>query len=606
MKLQELSLINFKAIRYLKVEPQGGNIDVFGDNGTGKTTLLDAFLWLFFGRDSFWRNEFDLKTLDAAGKALPMLEHSVEVVIEHQGETSRIKKTLTESWVKARGSASAEFSGHKTSYEINGIPLAKKEFDAAIGKLCDETLLRLLTDPGYFAGKLPWQERRRILMELCGELTDAEVIGTDEALASLPAYLAGRTIEEHRRLVAARKTALNAELRSIPVRVDEVARSLPEPVAALTDDQSKLAATVQSRLASETAALRKLQQRRDQQQVKLASCQRSRRELTEDAARLQTRLAEKRAEWNRVSSELFRIERSDRCPACGQPIPEALAEAACLRARTRFEEEQSRRLERLTAEGQALLMKQQELERRQQELEAALPTQEAELARAEATLGELQVAQETERISCGDEAQRLVAELARQAAASAQREQGRQRIDELQRQEKALSEEYAGLERQLFLTEEFMRIKVRLLESKINSCFRLARFRLYEQQINGALNEVCEVLGPDGVPYNSGLNNAARINIGLDIIRSLSEFYDFSAPVFIDNAEAVVELIDMPAQRIRLLVSAGDHQLRVERAERVEQVERAESVKMSSIVRKTAAPEVFASSAAAAASGPGF
>ena len=231
MTILKFILNNFKAIRYMKIEPNGENIDIFGDNGTGKTTLLDAFLWLFFGRDSFWRNEFDLKTLDVDGKAVPMLEHSVEAVIENQGEQMRIKKTLSENWVKARGSATAEFSGHKTSYEINGIPMQKKEFDAAIAKLCDETLLRLLTDPCYFAGKLPWQERRRILMELCGELTDFEVIGADERLAGLPAYLAGRTIEEHRRLVAARKTALNSELRAIPVRVDEVARTMGDGAA---------------------------------------------------------------------------------------------------------------------------------------------------------------------------------------------------------------------------------------------------------------------------------------------------------------------------------------------------------------------------------------
>ena len=128
-----------------------------------------------------------------------------------------------------------------------------------------------------------------------------------------------------------------------------------------------------------------------------------------------------------------------------------------------------------------------------------------------------------------------------------------------------------------------------LLESKINSRFRLARFRLFEQQVNGALNEVCEVLGPDGVPYNGGLNHAARINTGIDIINTLAQQYGFLAPIFVDNAEAVTQLIETPAQVIRLVVSEADKTLRVDGA--------------APVVEGAA---VAAPVAAAGQSGPGF
>ena len=139
-----------------------------------------------------------------------------------------------------------------------------------------------------------------------------------------------------------------------------------------------------------------------------------------------------------------------------------------------------------------------------------------------------------------------------------QRKQAEARIAVLRRREQSLAEEYAELERQQFLGEEFLRVKVARLEERINGCFRLARFRLFEQQVNGALCEVCEVLGPDRVPFNSGLNHAAQINTGLDIINTLSAHYGVTAPVFIDNAEAVTTLTATPAQLIRLLVSEGE------------------------------------------------
>ena len=104
---------------------------------------------------------------------------------------------------------------------------------------------------------------------------------------------------------------------------------------------------------------------------------------------------------------------------------------------------------------------------------------------------------------------------------------------------------------------------MQLLEEKINSKFKHARFKLFDQQINDGLRENCETLYK-GIPYSSGLNNAARINIGLDIINTLSDHYDFAAPIFVDNSEAVTKLIDVNAQVISLVVSEVDKELRIE------------------------------------------
>lgn len=137
-----------------------------------------------------------------------------------------------------------------------------------------------------------------------------------------------------------------------------------------------------------------------------------------------------------------------------------------------------------------------------------------------------------------------------------------QRIAELEQQERTLAAEYERLQEELFLTEEFTRSKVALLDSKINSKFKYARFRLFGEQINGGLKEVCDTLF-DGVPYDGGLNKAAQNNVGMDIINTLSEHYGFSAPIFLDNAESVTKPIDTDAQVIRLIVSEEDKKLRV-------------------------------------------
>ncbi len=141
------------------------------------------------------------------------------------------------------------------------------------------------------------------------------------------------------------------------------------------------------------------------------------------------------------------------------------------------------------------------------------------------------------------------------------------RIDELQASEKRLSGEYEELEKGLYLCELFIKTKVKKLDEKINGKFKSLRFRLFQDQINGGLQEDCEVMIPSEggrmVPFNFA-NNAARINAGLEIIETLSKHWNITMPVFIDNAESVTKLMQMDTQIIRLVVSEQDEQLRLE------------------------------------------
>lgn len=136
------------------------------------------------------------------------------------------------------------------------------------------------------------------------------------------------------------------------------------------------------------------------------------------------------------------------------------------------------------------------------------------------------------------------------------------RKQELIEEEKLLSVKFGELDQQLYLLDEFIRTKVDLLTSKINAKFNYVDFKLFEEQINGGLKEVCEVT-VKGVPYSSGLNNAARINAGLDIINTVTEINQINAPIFIDNAESINDLLAVQAQTITLSVSK-DKDLKME------------------------------------------
>ena len=137
----------------------------------------------------------------------------------------------------------------------------------------------------------------------------------------------------------------------------------------------------------------------------------------------------------------------------------------------------------------------------------------------------------------------------------------RARIAELMVEERQLAAEFENIEGELFVTEEFVRAKVKLLEENINSKFGIARFKLFNVLVNGAVEECCETM-VNGVPW-ANLNRGARMNAGLDIIRTLQDHYEFRCPVWIDNAEAVTKLVPMQCQMFRLFVNADYPKLTV-------------------------------------------
>lgn len=138
-----------------------------------------------------------------------------------------------------------------------------------------------------------------------------------------------------------------------------------------------------------------------------------------------------------------------------------------------------------------------------------------------------------------------------------------ERIGQLKEEQKEIGQKVADQEQILYLLEEFIRFKLDKVSETINSHFNTVNFKLFEMQLNGGMKDCCECT-VNGVPYST-LNSGHRIVAGLDIIRSLSELYGVSVPIFVDNAESLNDfnVPDMDTQLILLSVSA-DKQLKVE------------------------------------------
>lgn len=230
IKLRSLELTNFKGARKLTV-PFKDNTNVFGDNGTGKTTLADAFLWLLFGKNSEYAKEFGIKTLTPDEKVIHKLDHEVAAILEIDGREQSIKRCYREKWVKKRGEPEPELTGHETTFFVNDVPFQAREFQAFVDSIIKEDMFKILTNPAYFSA-LPWATRRETLIRIAGGVKDEEIIAGKKEFQDLFAALADqrKSIEDYKKEIASKKKKLKDELDTLPGRIDEVSRMIPAEI----------------------------------------------------------------------------------------------------------------------------------------------------------------------------------------------------------------------------------------------------------------------------------------------------------------------------------------------------------------------------------------
>lgn len=399
LKLDRLTLRNFKGVRDFTLDPKGEDITVYGDNETGKTTLADALMWILFDKNSENKKDFEIKTLRPDGTAIPELEHEVEAILTlADGRLLSLRKVYTEVRTKKRGNAHREFTGHTTDHYVDGVPVKKGEYDQRVRELMDEGTFRLLTDPRHFNENLHWTDRRKLLLEVCGDVTQDAVIASEPRLAELPDFLVGRSIDDHRKVVHASRVRVNDELKRLPDRIDEVSRMLadaPVPddslaaaertarelVESLRTDRAELvagsgAATTErarlreiddrlARIAGECrhaadeanrdadTKRRTLNTRLTETRQGIARAEAEAREAAAAHARAESDRERLRSEWQTVNARKIEVHTVDTCPACQQALPAERVHEAHETALAELNGKKAAELERIHAAGVA-------------------------------------------------------------------------------------------------------------------------------------------------------------------------------------------------------------------------------------------------------------
>lgn len=406
-----MSLLNFKGVRELTVDFDEHETNIFGANHTGKTTLFDAFVWLLFDKDSQDRQNFGIRTYDEDNNVIPKLPHEVSACIEVNGVEINLKRCFVENWVKKRGSQEAVYDGNSEERYWNDVPCSKTEFAKKIADICDESIFKLITNPLYFPSMKP-ATQRGMLFQMAGDLTDADVAASDpQRFANLAEQLTHKTLEEYKKEIAAKKRRINQAIESIPARIDENKRLMPEAedwsalerdikekeakikeLDGQISDESKaytakakenaekakaLAEKKRQRTSRESAVRDELlaswyKQTEDYNNRRIAAQQQSfdisqRRKMTEadirrekeaivkmqsDVNVLEQRLNRLRDEWRNIKAREFNPENLETvCPHCGRPYEQSQIDRSIEDQRISFNAHTSHMLEENKANG---------------------------------------------------------------------------------------------------------------------------------------------------------------------------------------------------------------------------------------------------------------
>ena len=292
------------------------------------------------------------------------------------------------------------------------------------------------------------------------------------------------------------------------------------------------------------------------------------------------------------------------CDCCGQDIPEHMQQDAIQKMKENYNADKSERLEKIQSDGIEIRNKVKQLSEQNDEIESTMEELKEEIEKETKNVEEIKessqkIESNNTDVKDTDEYKQLDSEIkalkekkgqsiqsmsedvqnivkSKKEPLINQQQEIKQKLDDIQVSQRAvdrikeletkqeqLAQEYNELEHVTFLTEEFTKQKVNLMEGSINDKFEITKFKLFDVQINQGVQDVC-IATHNGVPFDTGLNNAARINVGLDIINALSKHYNFYAPIMIDNAESVTDVHKTTSQQIQLEVSKKDKALTVE------------------------------------------
>ena len=420
IKLKKLILENFMCYALKEIDFSDFT-KISAMNGVGKSTIANAYMWLFFNCDYELRDNQTVRR-EVDGKTIDDVDVSVTAVIDMDCREITAKKVQKRTYSKDGTSCKDD-----NKYFINDVPKTLKDFNAYFE--LDMNVWKMCTSVNAFLSQKP-ADMRSYLFSLVSEVTDVQVANSNKELKELVPLLEKYKAEELLAMNKATKSKVSKDLpildgqimekeRDIQIKSDidvsdlELLRnSLKEQIKANTEKQTNAdrmmeeCSKVQDEIMKLKFDLSGLQNKANEELISasaeisktisdLMNIKRTTETYISEAKRqiatckdnvdiLNRKRNSYAEEWKSVNSEQFN-EDTTICPTCGRK----LATSKITSLRNDFESNKKSRLDDITSKGMDCKSQIDKNNDRINELEVELDKLQIQLGEAEQRLEEL-------------------------------------------------------------------------------------------------------------------------------------------------------------------------------------------------------------------------
>lgn len=228
--VKKITMMNFKKFIEKTIECGDNVTSIFGQNYRGKSSVADAFSWVFFNKSSTGNTEgsqFRPRRYDEHGVNIDHVDVVVELELIVDGEDLKIKKVQRQNWVRHHGDDFDSYTGDETSYEWNDVPVAPTLHKKKVGEIISEDVFRMLSNPAAFPS-LPAKKQREFLLKNIANITDEDVFATRPEFGLVKEAMGNKTLEE---LLAKTKKEISAykkKQEELPIRIDQESKRIED------------------------------------------------------------------------------------------------------------------------------------------------------------------------------------------------------------------------------------------------------------------------------------------------------------------------------------------------------------------------------------------
>lgn len=221
--LKTMEIEHFKGVKSQKID-FADYTEIIGDNGTGKSTINEAYMWCIFSKNTFG-NVVSITPRDENNHIIPKVESVVKLTIGVDGIEHTLCRKQKQNWRTNKEGAEI-FNGYTQERYFDEIPCSVSEYNLKVSEICPMDNWFMLSSIYAFMG-MKQDDRRKMLIQLAGDIKEEEILQSYPALieATHNLKISISDLQKQKKIAYAK---IEKDLLDIPTRIDELSKQIVE------------------------------------------------------------------------------------------------------------------------------------------------------------------------------------------------------------------------------------------------------------------------------------------------------------------------------------------------------------------------------------------